>query len=75
MNAVDYSDADFNVQTAYLIGKAESIEVQNQLYAESETYDDLIQEDFLDSYNNLTLKTAMLMKFVNRKCIGKGIRY
>lgn len=75
MNAVDYSDVDFNVQTAFLIGKAESDEVQKQLYVESETYDDLIQEDFVDSYNNLTLKIAMLMKFVNRKCIGKGIRY
>lgn len=35
-------------------------------------YDDLIQESFLDSYNNLTLKSVMMLKWINANCVGKG---
>ena len=35
---------------------------------ESATYRDIIQEDFVDSYNNLTLKTIMAFKWASLKC-------
>ncbi|NWR77765.1 B3GT2 galactosyltransferase, partial [Centropus unirufus] len=40
------------------------------LLRESEQYHDIIQQDFLDTYNNLTLKTLMGMKWVASYCSG-----
>ncbi|KGL99492.1 Beta-1,3-galactosyltransferase 2, partial [Charadrius vociferus] len=37
---------------------------------ESEQYRDIIQQDFLDTYHNLTLKTLMGMKWVASYCSG-----
>lgn len=37
---------------------------------ESEQYHDIIQQDFLDTYNNLTLKTLMGMRWVASYCNG-----
>lgn len=33
---------------------------------------DIIQENFLDSYNNLTLKSILLLKWVTNNCVDKG---
>lgn len=41
---------------------------------ESAAFGDVIQESFLDSYNNLTLKSGMLMKLVNLEC-AKRVSY
>jgi len=35
---------------------------------ESTKYGDVIQEGFLDTYNNLTLKSVMLLKWVRTHC-------
>ncbi|NXJ03073.1 B3GT2 galactosyltransferase, partial [Psophia crepitans] len=40
------------------------------LLRESKQYHDIIQQDFLDTYNNLTLKTLMGMKWVASYCSG-----
>ncbi|XP_054689701.1 beta-1,3-galactosyltransferase 2-like, partial [Grus americana] len=40
------------------------------LLRESEQYHDIIQQDFLDTYHNLTLKTLMGMKWVASYCSG-----
>ncbi|NWS66068.1 B3GT2 galactosyltransferase, partial [Crotophaga sulcirostris] len=42
----------------------------NILLRESEQYHDIIQQDFLDTYNNLTLKTMMGMNWVASYCSG-----
>ncbi|XP_037132176.1 beta-1,3-galactosyltransferase 2-like [Syngnathus acus] len=44
--------------------------LQRLLRWESQKYHDLIQQDFLDSYNNLTLKTLMGLHWVARYCSG-----
>ncbi|XP_061150692.1 beta-1,3-galactosyltransferase 2-like [Syngnathus typhle] len=44
--------------------------LQKRLRWESQQYHDLIQQDFLDSYNNLTLKTLMGLHWVARYCSG-----
>ncbi|XP_078480558.1 beta-1,3-galactosyltransferase 2 [Lampetra planeri] len=55
----------------FLLGKKQE-EQENQqqmlLEAESKKHHDLIQQDFLDTYNNLTLKTLMGMNWVARHC-------
>lgn len=33
---------------------------------------DIIQEGFVDSYNNLTLKTVLMLKWVTKSCANKG---
>lgn len=35
---------------------------------------DIIQENFVDSYNNLTLKTILMLKWANNNCVNKGER-
>lgn len=69
----DQTKVDFHVRTAFLIGQTKDENVQNQIRTESRMHDDLIQENFMDSYNNLTLKTAMMFKWINNNCIKKGI--
>ncbi|XP_066468776.1 beta-1,3-galactosyltransferase 1-like [Tiliqua scincoides] len=42
--------------------------LQNILEEESVLYRDIIQQDFLDTYNNLTLKTLMGMEWISKFC-------
>lgn len=53
-------------------GNEQVDELQLRLVNESEVYGDIIQESFIDSYNNLTLKTIMMLKWVTNNCDGKG---
>lgn len=41
---------------------------QDYVVAESYLYNDIIQERFHDTYNNLTLKSVMLLKWANTYC-------
>lgn len=41
---------------------------QEAVEEEASAYNDVIQENFVDSYNNLTLKSVMLLKFVKNHC-------
>lgn len=49
-------------------------DVQALIDEEASQYGDIIQEDFIDSYNNLTLKSVMLLKWVVTHC-DKSVRY
>lgn len=42
--------------------------------SENQRHDDIIQERFIDSYNNLTLKSVMMLKWVNNHC-GEKARF
>ncbi|XP_023241869.1 beta-1,3-galactosyltransferase 1-like [Centruroides sculpturatus] len=57
---------------AFLIGAAEN-DTSSKLLEESKRHNDIIQEDFIDSYNNLTLKSVMLLKWVKNYC--PNVRY
>lgn len=55
----------------FLLGKNEGelgLLQQKMLEAESRRYHDIIQQDFMDSYKNLTLKTLMGMNWVAIHC-------
>ncbi|XP_067331894.1 beta-1,3-galactosyltransferase 2-like [Channa argus] len=55
----------------FLLGKNEGelgLLQQRMLEAESQRYHDIIQQDFLDSYKNLTIKTLMGMNWVAMHC-------
>lgn len=66
------SHQDFSVKILFLLGQTPSNETQAKINTESEVYGDVIQESFLDTYNNLTLKTVMMLKWVNKNCKNKS---
>lgn len=68
----DASHADFQIRTVFLLGQTENNETQDRITNESRLHNDLIQESFSDSYNNLTLKSVMMVKWINTNCMGKG---
>ncbi len=59
---------DYPSQTVFLIGNSHCNETQSALLKENETYGDIIQTDFKDSYHNITLKVLMGIKWVMRYC-------
>ncbi|NWX44764.1 B3GT2 galactosyltransferase, partial [Steatornis caripensis] len=56
-----------DVVRLFMLG-VESKGPNDVLLRESEQYHDIIQQDFLDTYHNLTLKTLMGMKWVASYC-------
>lgn len=53
----------------FLLGKSKGDQpISETLQEESFKYGDLIIEDFIDSYTNLTLKTVFMLKWVHRNC-------
>lgn len=54
-------------QVIFLVGRPQSNGAQQQLVVEeSNAFGDVLQEDFVDTYNNLTLKSLMLLKWISR---------
>nr|XP_040026035.1 beta-1,3-galactosyltransferase 2-like [Gasterosteus aculeatus aculeatus] len=53
-----------------LPGGEGAAQVQEQLLLESRQYHDLIQSDFLDCYKNLTIKTMVMMEWLDSHCSG-----
>ncbi|CAH2056547.1 unnamed protein product, partial [Iphiclides podalirius] len=69
------SDPDYKL--VFLLGlppNENSTDLQDRIDAEAETYSDIIQEGFVDSYNNLTLKSIMMLKWVTNNC-NESVRY
>uniref|UniRef100_A0A182IKR6 Galectin domain-containing protein n=1 Tax=Anopheles atroparvus TaxID=41427 RepID=A0A182IKR6_ANOAO len=65
------SGADVDPAFNVVPGATTVDELQLRIVNESEVYGDIIQESFIDSYNNLTLKTIMMLKWVTNNCDGK----
>ncbi|KAL7046551.1 hypothetical protein ACKWTF_002638 [Chironomus riparius] len=66
--------ANFRISVVFLLGISPtemSDEQQSVINYEHEKYGDIIQENFLDSYNNLTLKSILMLKWVRNNCIDK----
>lgn len=52
----------------FFLGYTKNNAVEEELRKEMDTYKDVIQGDFLDSYRNLTLMGLMAISFINRYC-------
>lgn len=59
-----------DVVRLFMLGRDAKGDKGDVLLRESEQYRDIIQQDFLDTYNNLTLKTLMGMSWVATYCSG-----
>lgn len=74
-NVPENSNTDVDFKLVFLLGLPASenhTDVQSKIEEEVKIYGDIIQEDFIDSYNNLTLKSIMMLKWVNNKCKDSG---
>ncbi|XP_033644099.1 beta-1,3-galactosyltransferase 1-like [Asterias rubens] len=56
------------IVTLFLLAYTKDSHLQKLVMEESKQHHDLLQEDFVDSYKNLTLKTMMGMKWVGSHC-------
>lgn len=52
----------------FIFGKPGTTELQNALAFESEQFGDVVQEDFRDSYLNLTFKTVAMLRWASIHC-------
>lgn len=57
-----------SVKLVFLLGKPQDAYVQSALEMESNRYGDIVQQDFVDSYRNLTYKAAMGLKWASVFC-------
>lgn len=57
-----------SIRVLFLLGRTNSDTLQQAVLRESQDFGDIVQEDFLDTYNNLTLKSVMMLKWVNNTC-------
>ncbi|OWF51501.1 beta-1,3-galactosyltransferase 1-like [Mizuhopecten yessoensis] len=57
-----------DVRYAFIFGNLNDTEANAALLEESKIYDDILQEDFQDSYINLTIKTMMAFKWASTHC-------
>lgn len=57
-----------NVRYAFLLGGSNSSENHRLLLAENQQHRDILQEDFADTYKNLTLKTIMAFRWASVFC-------
>ncbi|KAK3107791.1 hypothetical protein FSP39_022241 [Pinctada imbricata] len=57
-----------NIRYAFLLGYTKNKDAQTAVEKENEEFHDIIQEDFVDAYLNLTYKTMMAFKWAVTKC-------
>ncbi|KAJ8686207.1 hypothetical protein QAD02_022001 [Eretmocerus hayati] len=63
-------DATYNssVRLVFLLGQSDNDTLNSFVMDEGHLYNDIIQESFHDTYNNLTLKSVMLLKWAVANC-------
>ena len=58
----------FNFNYVFMIGQSSNETLNQFVMNEFTKYGDIVQENFIDSYYNLTLKTIMSFKWVSKYC-------
>ncbi|XP_050418218.2 beta-1,3-galactosyltransferase 1-like [Patella vulgata] len=57
-----------NVRYLFMLGKSSNDELNKKVAEEATIFNDILMEDFHDSYQNLTYKTMMGFKYVTKFC-------
>ncbi|XP_045210112.2 beta-1,3-galactosyltransferase 1-like [Mercenaria mercenaria] len=57
-----------NIRYAFLLGEEKESRYSENVIRENDAFHDIIKEDFIDSYMNLTYKTIMGFKWAATKC-------
>ncbi|VDI05263.1 beta-1,3-galactosyltransferase 1 [Mytilus galloprovincialis] len=58
----------YKTKIVFVMGRVEDTKVMNKLDLENAHYGDIVQEDFLDSYKNLTYKGIAALKWISNYC-------
>ncbi|XP_006822772.2 uncharacterized protein LOC102806376 [Saccoglossus kowalevskii] len=56
------------IKRVFLLGRSNSESIQNKIISENSKYRDIIQQDFVEHYRNLTYKTIMLLEWASNYC-------
>ncbi|XP_045186972.1 beta-1,3-galactosyltransferase 5-like [Mercenaria mercenaria] len=56
------------LKALFLLGIGDDADVQNKINKESQLYGDIVQGGFIDTYNNLTLKSTMGFEWATDRC-------
>lgn len=56
------------IRTVFLIGKSQNHTLQTKVDEEDAKYEDIVQFNYMDTYNNLTLKTISGLKWAVEHC-------
>ncbi|XP_046735329.1 beta-1,3-galactosyltransferase 1-like [Diprion similis] len=67
-NKTNLENYNATVEVAFLVGESSNDTLNENIENESLQYKDIIQEKFLDTYNNLTIKSIMMLKWVTSNC-------
>ena len=62
------SELPRNVKVVFILGQADNATQQFKIQEESNKYGDIVQESFVDTYQNLTIKSLMLLKWFEQNC-------
>ena len=57
-------------KVVFLVGQTVGGEFREAIEAESARHGDIVQERFVDSYYNLTVKSLMVLKWATQNCHG-----
>ncbi|XP_017040744.1 beta-1,3-galactosyltransferase 1 [Drosophila ficusphila] len=66
-----------SVRIVFILGRRNLASLwENEAVArEAEKYNDIIQENFMDTYNNLTIKAIMALKHISQSCVNTTAFY
>ena len=53
---------------AFMLGKSTDVKVQAKIENECQLHGDIVQEDFIESYYNLTFKGVMAFRWISENC-------
>ncbi|KAF5304838.1 hypothetical protein FQR65_LT07855 [Abscondita terminalis] len=65
---LDRNISNSAISLYFLLGLTKNNTVQDTINIENQVYGDVVQEDFVDTYNNLTIKSLMLLKLIRDEC-------
>ena len=58
----------YNFALVFILARARSAEKMLAIRDESSQYHDIVQQGFIDSYKNLTLKSVMMLQYAHEYC-------
>ncbi|CAF2150886.1 unnamed protein product [Rotaria magnacalcarata] len=56
------------IRLVFMLGQTTDNKIMRAIKFENDLYQDIVQEDFLDSYRNLTYKAVMALKWISIYC-------
>uniref|UniRef100_A0A336LD06 Hexosyltransferase n=1 Tax=Culicoides sonorensis TaxID=179676 RepID=A0A336LD06_CULSO len=65
-------------KTIFILGKSSSDyskHIQNKVIREEKIHQDVLQEDFIENYRNLTLKTLTMLKWGSKSCLSDSVKF